>query len=98
VSEVGSCIQVTFTCEYRAAELAHALCAAPPPNRTFSAAFTQESRQGTSSIPDFSGIWVHHYGWHELNRSAASDAKETFIGRVTIKGRKVGNELRGARA
>jgi hypothetical protein len=24
-----------------------------------SAAFTQESRQGTSSIPDFSGIWAH---------------------------------------
>jgi hypothetical protein len=34
-------------------------------------------------------------GWYELNRSAASDAKETFIGRLTIKGRKA---VRGARA
>jgi hypothetical protein len=28
-----------------------------------SAAFTQESRQGTSSIPDFSGIWAHPSGF-----------------------------------
>jgi hypothetical protein len=27
-----------------------------------SAAFSQESRQGTSSIPDFSGIWAHPSG------------------------------------
>jgi hypothetical protein len=27
-----------------------------------SAAFTQESRQGTASIPDFSGIWAHPSG------------------------------------
>jgi hypothetical protein len=27
-----------------------------------SAAFAQESRQGTSSIPDFSGIWAHPFG------------------------------------
>ncbi len=39
-----------------------------------SAASTQESRQGTSSIPDLSGIWTHPtFSWYEPPASRAGN-------------------------